>query len=116
MIINKQTTKTITDVRSFEEKKKTSFFRALDAISFKSSEFCHLNLKHPDFKLTIKYPRNNFINDIQQIIENIDKNDSEKIWDLVGCIISVSAVLVVFRLVNSVMNLAFSVNKVVIML
>lgn len=84
MIINKQTTKTITDVRSLEEKKKTSFFRALDAISFKSSEFCHLNLKYPDFKLTIKYPRNNFINDIQQIIENIDKNDSEKIWDLVG--------------------------------
>ena len=77
------------DTRPLEDSEKTAFFNALDKISAPDSEFKTLNLKNPDFKLTIQYNRNSFINDIKDIVKDLDKKELMKVWDYFGFEISV---------------------------
>ncbi len=76
------------DTRPLEEFEKTAFFNALDKISAPDSEFKTLNFKNPDFKLTVQYNRNTFINDIKDIIDKLDKKEQMKVWDYFGFEIS----------------------------
>ncbi len=77
------------DTRPLDDSEKTVFFNALDKISAQDSEFKTLNLKNPDFKLTIQYDRNSFINDIKDIVKDFDKKELIKVWDYFGFEISV---------------------------
>ena len=76
------------DTRPLEESEKTAFFNALDKLSSSDSEFKKLELKNPDFKLTIQYPRDEFISDIKELVKNLDKKEQMKVWDYFGFEIS----------------------------
>ena len=76
------------DTRPLEKSEKTAFFNALDKLSSADSEFKNLELKNPDFKLTVQYSRDEFINDIKELVKNLDKKEQMKVWDYFGFEIS----------------------------
>lgn len=78
------------DTRPLEQAEKRAFFNALDKIAAHDSEFKNLQLKNPNFKLKVKYSRNQFISDITNIVKNLDENEQRKVWDYFGCEISQS--------------------------
>lgn len=83
-LLNKLVKSTGIDTRPLTEVEKTKFFNALDKISAPNSEFKNLNLKAPDFKLHTKYPRDNFKNDVQNLVSSLDNAEKMKVWDYFG--------------------------------
>ena len=83
-ILNKLVKSAGIDIRPLDETDKAAFFNAMDKISASDSEFKNLNLKHPDFKLNVKYDRKDFMDDIEKLTENLDETEKMKVWDYFG--------------------------------
>lgn len=61
--------------------KKVEFFDALNKLYEPNSQFKNLDLKNKNFKLTLRYPRNQFKNDIIKLIQNMTETEKAMIWD-----------------------------------
>ncbi len=83
-LLNKLVKSTGIDTRPLSDIEKTNFFNALDKISAPDSEFKNLNLKEFGFKLHTKYPRDEFKNDIKNLVSSLDKTEQMKVWDYFG--------------------------------
>ena len=67
-----------------EMAKQKTLFDALKQICVLDSEIRKLDLKNPDFKLVLKYPRNEFKADILSLVKDLQESDRTKIWNHFG--------------------------------
>ena len=72
------------DTKPILKSEKEALFDTLDSIFEPNSEFRKLDIKNLDFKLTLKYSRRQFKNDILNIVKHLDEAERAKVWDYFG--------------------------------
>lgn len=83
--IMKQLVKSVgIDTRPVEESEKLKFNSAIKNLYGSNSEFKKLDLKNPNFKLNVTYPRNKFMQDVKSLINNLEPAEQMEVFDYFG--------------------------------
>lgn len=72
------------DIRPLSKETKLGYFKAMDNIEKYDGAFRTTNLESPDFKLELKYSRENFMSDIQKMISKVSSAEQNKVMDYFG--------------------------------
>lgn len=83
-MVNKLVKSAGIDVRPLDDAEKTKFFNAIDEVISPNSSLKKIDIKPEGFKLTLKYGREDFIKDIEQLVKSLSQAEKMKIWDYFG--------------------------------